>query len=207
MNIIIFGATGKIGKELVKQALENDFQVTAVTRSVSKVDIQHPQLTIQEGNVLDYAFVEKVVEGHDAVFCAIGAGRKGHVRAEATKHILNAMEKFSIQRFICQTTLGVGDSNETLNFYWRHIMFGLLIRAVFKDHVLQEDYIKESNVAWTIVRPSAFTDEEGQGKYLHGFEPSQKGLEFKVAKADVAGFMLSQLHDDTYLYKTPGLSY
>jgi len=86
-------------------------------------------------------------------------------------------------------------------------MFGMLIRDVLKDHVLQEEYIKDSKVAWTIVRPSAFTDEEGTGNYLHGFDSSQKDLEFKVAKADVAEFMLSQLHDDTYLYQTPGVSY
>jgi len=86
-------------------------------------------------------------------------------------------------------------------------MFGMLIRDVFKDHALQEEYIKQSNVAWTIVRPSAFTDEEGTGNYLQGFDASQKGLSFKIAKADVAEFMLSQIHDDSYLYQTPGLSY
>jgi len=60
MNVVIFGATGKIGKELVKQALENDFNVTAVTRSASKVEVQHPRLRIKEGDVLTLYFVQLV---------------------------------------------------------------------------------------------------------------------------------------------------
>ena len=211
MKIVVFGATGSIGQEVVKQALEQGLNVTAITRSASKIQVQHPLLLVKEGDVLDCDFVDSAIQGHEAVICAIGAGKavfpKQQIRASVTKHILKAMEKYNIQRFICQTTLGVGDSEASLNFYWRHIMFGMLLREVFADHVLQEEYIKQSQVAWTIVRPSAFTDESKGGQYLHGFDSGRKGLELKIARTDVADFMLSQLHTNEYLYKTPGISY
>ena len=64
-----------------------------------------------------------------------------------------------------------------------------------------------SDLDWTIVRPAAFTDGELTGAYRHGFPPTKRDLSLKISRADVAGFMLDQLTDDTYLRKTPGLSY
>lgn len=206
MNVIIFGATGTVGSELVKQALDKGYTVTAFVRTPSKLELTHPNLNLIQGDVMNYAAVEKAVQGQDAVLCALGAGRKGIIRSEGTKHIVQAMEKANVKRFICQTTLGIGDSKETLTFFWKYIMFGLLLRAAFADHVLQEAYIQQSKLDWTIVRPGAFTNGERTGSYQH-FEGAIKGLELKISRADVADFMLKQLDDDSYLYKTPGLSY
>jgi len=207
MKIAVFGATGKIGQELVIQALELGLSVTAITRNADKIKISHPSLSVLEGDVLDYDFVDSAVQGHDAIFCAVGGGRKDSVRSEVTKHILQAMEKYNIQRFICQTTMGVGDSEPTLDFFHRRILFGLLLPNVLVDHGLQEEYIKQSDVAWTIVRPGSFTKGERTGQYLHGFAGDREGLELKIARTDVADFMLSQLNTTEYLYKTPSISY
>lgn len=68
------------------------------------------------------------------------------------------MEKAGIRRFICQTTLGAGDSWGNLNFFWKYIMFGTILRDVFADHERQENYVKQSRLDWTIVRPGAFMD-------------------------------------------------
>ena len=206
MKVIIFGATGTVGRELVKQALDKGYTITAFVRTASKLELTHPNLNLVQGDVMNYASVEKAVQGQDAVLCALGAGRKGVIRSEGSKHIIRAMEKANVKRFICQTTLGVGDSKETLTFFWKYIMFGLLLRAAFADHVLQEAYIKQSELDWTIVRPGAFTDGERTGTYQH-FEGTIKGLELKISISDVADFMLKQLNDDSYLHKMPGLSY
>lgn len=86
-------------------------------------------------------------------------------------------------------------------------MFGLLLRKAFADHVLQEEYVKQSRLDWTIVRPGAFTDGALTGEYRHGFSATDKGITLKISRADVADFMLKQLVDETYLHATPGLSY
>lgn len=207
MKVVVFGATGSVGKELVKQALEQGHKVTASVRSPAKLELTHDKLELVQGDVLDYAAVAKAVRGQDAVLCALGAGRKGVVRSQGTKHIIQAMESENVRRFICQTTLGVGDSRETLTFFWKTIMFGLLLREAFADHVLQEKYIRQSRLDWTIVRPAAFSNGKRTGHYQHGFRSTHKGLELKISRADVADFMLKQLTDNTYLHQTPGLSY
>ena len=207
MKLLIFGSTGSIGRELVKQTLEQGHTVTAFARDPSKLGIQHTNLQVVQGDAMDLASVEKAVQDQEVVLCSLGGGRKGTIRSEGTRNIIRAMEKAGVRHLICQTTLGVGDSQGNLNFFWKYIMFGLLLRPMYADHVSQEDYVRQSRLDWTIVRPGAFTDGERTGKYRHGFPSTDKTTKLKISRADVADFMLKQLADDTYLHKTPGLSY
>jgi putative NADH-flavin reductase len=207
MNLLAFGATGSIGREVIKQALDQGHTVTAFVRDASKLEIEHPQLRVHQGDVLDAEAVGTAMQDQDAVLCALGAGRHGGVRAEGTKNIVEAMEKAGVERLVCQTTLGVGDSQGNLSFFWKRIMFGWFLKEAFADHVIQEEHVKGSALAWTIVRPGAFTDGERTGDYRHGFAPTDRTTAMKISRADVADFMLRQLGDDRYCRRTPGLSY
>jgi putative NADH-flavin reductase len=207
MKLIIFGATGTIGRHLVDQALSQQHQVTAFARKPFALESNHQNLTRLAGDVLDRGAVTDAVRGHDAALIALGAGRKGTVRSVGTKHVIEAMERHGVRRLVCQTTLGVGDSRALLNFFWKRIMFGLLLREAYADHEAQEAFIKQSDLDWIIIRPGAFTDGAGTGAYRHGFPPTEKNLNLKISRADVANFMVQQLTDDTYLRQSPGLSY
>jgi len=207
MNLIIFGATGTLGRVVVVQALEAGHNVTAFTRHSQFKYTQHPNLRVVQGDVLDGQKVEAAIEGHDAVFCALGAGRKGVVRAAGTQSILKGMKAQGVRRLICQTTLGAGNSAGNLNFFWKNIMFGMLLRPAFADHQMQESLIFKSDADWTVVRPAAFTDGSQTGAYKHGFSgASPDGLTLKISRADVAQFMLAQLKSDVYLHSAPGIS-
>ena len=86
-------------------------------------------------------------------------------------------------------------------------MFGLILRQVFVDHQRQEQLVQQSHLDWTIVRAGAFVDGQRTGQYRHGFAEDDKTSRLKISRADVADFLLRQLTDNTYLGKTPGLSY
>lgn len=206
MRVIVFGATGTVGTHVVEQALDEGHAVTAFSRNPAAVQRQHERLEVVRGDVTDPAAVERAVAGHDAVIVTLGAGRKGELRAFGTRTIIEAMEKTGVRRLICQSTLGVGDSRGNLNFLWKYIMFGLLLRAAYADHVRQEEFVKQSELDWTIVRPSAFTDGPRTGSYQRGFDPDRK-TKLKISRADVADFIIEQLTDDTYLRRTPAISY
>ncbi|UGU15519.1 SDR family oxidoreductase [Sinomicrobium kalidii] len=208
MKVIIFGATGNIGKPLVLQALTLGYSVTAFTRNRERSqDIEHDNLNIAEGNVLDEIAVEKAIKGHDAVICVLGAGRKGTIRAQGTRNIIRGMRKTGVKRLICQSTLGAGDSRGNLNFFWKYVMFGWYLKEAYRDHLLQEKYVTDSDLDWTLVRPGAFTDGKATGNFRHGFPPDDRSVTLKISKADMAMFLLMQLQTDQYLKKTPGLSY
>lgn len=207
MKLIIFGASGTVGKELVKQAVEKGHEVTAFVRDPEKMqNDNNPNLIILKGNVLNLGEVENAIKNQDAVLCALGDGKVGKIRALGTKNILEAMNKAGQKRLICQTTLGMGESYGNLNFIWKHIMFGILLKKAFKDHQLQEQYILNSNLDYTIVRPSALTDGEITNHYKIGFDGNFKKLTLKISRADVAAFMLQQTVATQYSKKAVSIS-
>jgi hypothetical protein len=119
---------------------------------------------------------------------------------------VNAMESSGVKRLVCQTTLGLGESWHNLNFFWKHIMFGLILKKAYMDHQLQEDIIMESNLDFTIVRPSAFTNEPSTRNFKVGFDARIKNLSLKISRADVAYFMVEQLSSDKFIKKTISIS-
>ncbi|MGO4613739.1 NAD(P)-dependent oxidoreductase [Nocardia sp. 2YAB30] len=207
MRIAVFGATSTVGRLVVEHALREGHEVTAFTRSAASVGQRHEWLHVVEGDVLDTSSVERAVRGQDAVLISLGNGRKGVVRAEGTKAVIEAMDRTGVKRLICQTTLGIGDSRGNLNFLWKYVMFGLLLRQAYADHVEQEEYVRASDLDWTIVRPSAFTAGPHTGSYRRGFPAGEQGLALKIARADIADFMVEQLTDATYVRQAPGISH
>lgn len=207
MDIIVFGATGTVGVEVVHQALEKGYHVTAFVRNPQKVrDLGHPNLRLYIGDVSDGEEVKRAVKNHDAVFCALGDGRVGKIRASGTLNIIQAMQSAAIKRLICLSTLGMGESYGNLNFIWRHIMFGMLLKKAFHDHKLQEASIRDSHLDYTIVRPSALIGGAITNAYKIGFDEKYKKLKLKISRADVADFMLRQLHSENYLKKAVSIS-
>jgi putative NADH-flavin reductase len=211
MKLLVFGPTGGTGRHMVEQALAQGHAVTAFVRNPARFDLRHANLTVVAGDVMDPATIERAIPGHDAVLSALGAPPRssGTIRADGTRNIIRAMEKAGVRRFVCQTSLGYGDSRQTLELaplYFRYLIVPFVLRKVFADHALQEDHIKQSRLDWVIVRPGNLTDGPRTGAYRHGFAASDRTIEVSVSRADVADFMLKQLSDDTYLHKTPGLS-
>ncbi|MGD1855004.1 MAG: NAD(P)-dependent oxidoreductase [Leptolyngbyaceae cyanobacterium] len=209
MKLVIFGATGTVGAQVVQQALEQGHTVTAFLRNLAKLNLQHPQLSFAQGDVMDASAVEQAIRGQDAVICVLGSGKqlKSTIRSEGTQQIIQAMEKLGVRRLICQSTLGTGDSWSNLDFYWKYVMFGFILRQVFTDHERQEALVRNSNLDWTIVRPSAFTDGPRTGRYRHSFPSTDRNITLQISRADVADFILKQLSDQSSLYQAPSLSY
>lgn len=206
MKLIVFGATGTIGRHLVNQALEGGHAVTAFARNPAALEFRHDALSLRAGDVLDRSVVTAALATHDAAFICLGAGLSGGVRATGTKHVVEGMAEHGIKRLIGLSTLGAGDSRVHLNFFWKYVMFGLLLRRVLADHEAQESIIQDSRLDWTIVRPAAFTDEPASGHYKHGELTAETDLSLKISRADAAGFMLRQLEDDAYMHGTPAVS-
>ena len=207
MKLIVFGATGSVGIQLLKQALQQGYEVTAFARHPEKLNNLPPgNLNIFKGDILNPKDAEDAMHNHDAVLCALGDGNKGKIRATGTKNIITAMQRKGIRRLVCQTTMGLGVSKGNLNFFWKHVMFGLLLKKAFQDHQRQEQSVLESDLDFTIVRPSAFTDGEVTRNYKVGFDGNYKKLRLKISRADVADFMLQQLTSNEYLKSSVSIS-
>lgn len=205
MHITVFGATGTVGHLVVDRALAAGHQVTAFTRDRARVIQVHDRLRVVEGDVTVATDCLPAVQGADAVIVTLGDGRRGTVREAGTRAVIAAMSQAGVQRLVCQSTLGVGSSRANLNFFWRRVMFGALLRKAYDDHVRQEGVVTGSGLDWTIVRPSAFTDQAVDG-VRHGFGTDTDGLRLKISRADVAGFLLTQAEEPAYLRQAVSLS-
>lgn len=208
MKLVVFGATGATGRELVGLALEQGHAVTAFARDPAKLGLSHPNLSVIRGDVLDPASVQRAVHGQEAVLCTIGAGAKrGTLRADGTRNIAGAMEKAGVRRLVCQSSYGVGDTRDKLSFLLKYVLVPLVLRHAFADHEAQERVIRQSRLDWTIVRPVGLVKGPKTGIYRHGNLGAAAPARATISHADVAEFMLKQLTEGTYLRQTPGLAY
>lgn len=207
-RILVFGATGGTGQELLKQTIQKGHHVTAFVRDPKKLTIKNKNLKVIKGDVLNYSDVSKAVKDQDVVFCSLGmhASDKTNLRTQGTSHIVKAMESLGVERFICQTSLGFDDSKEVLPWHMKYLIVPIILKNAFKDHASQEKVIAGSKLKWTIVRPGNMTNKEKTEVYQHGFEPTEK-ITLKISRADVAHFMIRQVNNTEYLYKKAGISY
>lgn len=208
MKVIVFGATGTIGKLSVQQMLEDGHEVTAFARNPDKFEAAHPKLTLFPGDATKEAIVASAIKGHDAVVVTLGSGmsRKSVIRSVGTMNVILGMQAHGVERLICQSTLGAHESWSNLNFFWKRIMFGLLLRPVFLDHELQEKLVRASGLNWTIVRPGAFSDGPATHAFKENFKPTDRSLTLKIARADIANFLSRQLSDLRYARRAVGIS-
>lgn len=208
MNVVIFGATGRTGRVIVDEALRRGLAVTAFARSPEKLAIDHKNLRVVAGDVLDPTAVEEAIEGQDAVISVLGAGMKRTtLRTEGTRQIVRAMERQGVKRLISQSIFGLGDSADALPRHWKLIVKPLILGNAYRDHAGQEAVIAASNLNWTITQPVSLRDWDPTGQYQHGSPEPMKNITLKIADVDLARFTLDQLTSDLYIRRTPAITY
>ncbi|URN95396.1 MAG: SDR family oxidoreductase [Candidatus Pristimantibacillus lignocellulolyticus] len=203
MKLFVIGATGGVGKEVVKQALEAGYEVTAFVRDPSKVSVEHAHLQIVQGDGLDKNSVITAMQGHDAVICTIGGKNLGAstLMSTVTQHLIEGMKQHNIERIVYCASAGI--HKELKGMMGKLAMF--VLRKVLADHTKAYGSLVASKLRWTIARPMSLTNGPLVGTYsevLHGGAP--KG--YNIARADVATFMLKAVQDNQYIEQSVGLS-
>ena len=207
-RVLIVGATGGTGRQLVAQALERGCVVTALVRNPLKLQIKHPQLNVIQGDVLDYASVEAATRGQEAVISALGHKRffyPTRILSAGTRNILRAMQAHGVSRLVCETSLGIGDSAGRLGLYFTFFVIPVLLPFYFLDKSRQERIIAASDVEWVIARPGMLNNNKKQGRSRHGWKIGNALWTVRISRADVADFMLNQLASDRYLRSAVGV--
>jgi putative NADH-flavin reductase len=209
MRIAIIGASRGIGYELLRIALEEGHEVTALVRNPAKLNISDSRLKIVEGDILDTASVTAVTAGQDAVCVCIGippTRKPVNVFSRGIECALAAIGRESHQKLIAVTGIGAGDSKGHGGFFYDRVINPLLLGTIYADKDRQESIIKASDVKWLIVRPGFLTNGPRTGKY-RAIENLSGATSGKISRNDVADFMLKQLTTPTYFGKTPLLTY
>ncbi len=208
MKLVVFGASGGTGQEIIGQALEQGHEVTAFVRDPAKLAIKDNKLHIIKGDVLNnQSAIASAVAGRDAIICALGVGnslKSAGLIAGSLAAIVPAAEKHDVRRLILISAFAVGDSSRNAPLVPR-LMYRLLLSDINRDKKAGEDIVKASGLDWTIIHPVMLTTGPRTGTYRSGGRLSLTGIP-KVSRADVAHFALAQLGDETFLHKTAVIS-
>ncbi|MGI9329817.1 MAG: NAD(P)-dependent oxidoreductase, partial [Gammaproteobacteria bacterium] len=191
MRITVFGATGKTGQEILKQAIARGHSVHALVRDPARLGAPSDRLTHTQGNILDPVAVKQALaQPADAVVSALGIfHRKPRTElSEGTRNIVQAMEEAGVTRLAVVSSLGAGDSKGQGNFIARNLQ-RLLLSHVLDDKNRQEVVIRDSQLDFTIIRPPQLTDGKTICKAVvewQGPSPKAPKLSWKTSRATVA---------------------
>ena len=208
MKVVVFGATGGTGRELVKQALGHGHSVRAFVRKPDRLKVIHHRLEVITGDVQDAKAVAEAVRGHDAVLSALGIYERkpNTILSDAMRTIVTAMEQEQVKRLLMVSSLGVGDSKGQLGPLYNSVLLPLLLKEIFADKETAETVVRESALDWTIVRPGRLTNARLSGKYRSGPDAA-KGRWFpKISRANTADFILNALERSQFIHETPALA-
>jgi putative NADH-flavin reductase len=203
MKILILGATGATGQLIVRDATTSGHHVVALVRAKASSNL--PGAEVIEGDVRDEETLARALNGCDAVVSALGTGmglREVDLLTVATRALVAAMTRAGVRRLICISALGVGDSRYHGGFVFDRLFQPLLLGPAYKDKDRQEAAIRASSLDWVVIRPAQLTNGAARGRIrattdLAGVNGG------KIARADVAQFVLEQLTTDTWLRRTP----
>jgi putative NADH-flavin reductase len=210
MKIVIFGASGATGKELVRQARDRGHGVTAFVRDPNKA-AAIDQVRLVQGNARDAAAVSAAIEGTDAVVAALGSGSlgKSDLLQQTSFNIIAAMERHGVTRLIVLGGAGAlhdaGRHQSLPSRVFLRLLLSTLLRNVARDQAAQEKQIEASGLDYTIVRPPFLKS----GPATKQCRVDLDGLPAKwrpISRADVAAFMIGQLDDSSFVRRGPYLA-
>ncbi len=210
MKLTVFGATGGVGKEIVRQALAAGHEVTAVVRDPARLSVTGAGLTVFRSDLAGPEGVRKAVAGRDAVLSGLGArGRKdAGITTRLTRTVLGAMEAEGVRRLVVVSAAPVGPSADRQPFVDRLVgrLVSAALKPVYVDLAAMEGELSHSAADWTSVRPPRLLDGRLTGKYrtvVGGTPRSGRTL----ARADVAHAMLAVLADPATVRQGVGVAY
>jgi putative NADH-flavin reductase len=205
MRVLILGATGRTGRELVRQACDRGMDVTAFGREISRLPAATSSLRIVQGDVGDATAVATAVDGQDAVLSALGVGKalkSDAIVVDGIRNTLTGMKSHGVRRLIYLSFIGVRDSRSAAGPIVQYVA-RFPLRNEIADHEAKEALIAAGDTDWTIVRAPTLTTGVATGRYRDGESITARSPLPMLSRADVADFMLKQLTDDRYVRRRP----
>lgn len=199
MRILVVGATGALGRDVVTEAVARDHSVAALVRDSARASLP-AEVERVEGDVLQVPSLTAAVQGREAVICALGTPsprRPSTLLDEGTKNLVAAMTQEPMQRLICVTLLGAGSGRANASLLYRGVVLRLLAPMV-PDKEAQERAVRDSDLEWLVVRRPRFVGGEARGR-LRVIREGERGRLGHVVRADLARFLVDSVADSQHL--------
>lgn len=204
MKIIIFGATGGVGKHAVRRAVAAGHEVTVFVRSPEKLE-HRDAVTVRQGDAFDAAAVIDAISGQDAVISALSSSRalkKSDELERMTQNIVTGMQQAGVARIAYCASAGV--DGELTGVVGKSIAW--MLRNALADHRAALDHITAARLNATIARPTSLNDGEFTADYVETFVGTPP-VSRPIPRASVADFLVKALEQpDIYSDTSVGLT-
>lgn len=211
MKVVVFGATGAIGREVVDQLLDGGHDVIAYVRDPAKLDRTDPKLVVVTGELTDRRSVEAALDGADAVISALGPSLKRSTPAgplaAGVRTIVDSMLAHDVRRFIGLATPSLADPQD--GSHWKHLILPVMAKLAFPNALKElrdmTAAATDSPLDFTIARITNPTNKSRSGVIRSGFL-GRDNVGSAMSRADIAGFLIQQLTDTRYRRAMPAIS-
>jgi len=208
MNILVFGATGATGQQVVKQALSRGHRVTAFVRRPEALEAADNMRIVVGDATRDKSKIAEAMSGQELVISTLGrrnSFRSDHLISRSMEAIVPSMEQAGVRRMTLMSSFGVGESLRDAPLI-PGIMYRILLKEIFADKETAERQLRSSGLDWTIVYPVLLTNGPLTGRYRVGERLDLHGIS-KISRADVAHFILTEAENRRFAQNVAVLSY
>ncbi|MBY0435576.1 MAG: NAD(P)H-binding protein [Cyclobacteriaceae bacterium] len=203
LKLAVLGGTGKAGKYLVKQLLNQGYPIRLLARNPDAVEIKSPLVEVVQGDARKFESIQALLKGCHAVISTLGQPKgEATIFSQATKNIIKAMNELNMQRYILVTGLNVdapfdkkGEKTKMATD-WMKTNYA----ETTTDKQLEFEALSKSNVNWTLVRLPLIHQTDERGKVVVSLEDC---LGDKISATDLAHFLIDQLSVKTHSRSAP----
>lgn len=221
MRLTIVAATGGIGRQLLRQALDAGHDVMVVVRNPEK--ITDPVRVVRADLAdPDPAVLRDAVKGSDAILSGLGArtNAEAGVATRGTRALVDAARAAGVRRIVIVSAAPIGTvpsperpdppKHDPGDGFFMRQLGARFARTMFRTHYADlarmEDVIRGSGLDWTISRPPKLTDKPLTGHYRTALDRNIRGG-FSISRADVAHQMLRCLGEPETIHHAVGVAY
>ncbi len=204
MKLFLLGATGQTGSILLQEALLRGHSVTAYVRNPGRITLQHENLCIIQGDLLNSENMATAMRCHDVVISCLGGNDNDSttVITELTQSVVNGMKLSHVNRIISISSAGIHDEFSFVT----NIILKIFYKNVITDHKLAAQSIMNSGLQYTLARPLSLTNGEKKETYRKAVKGVPKGGK-NISRKDLAHFLLMVMENDCFKNQTVGLAY
>lgn len=205
MKIALFGATGRVGSIFMQRALEAGYEIQALVRKGREID-SHSNLTIIRGDATNFADIEKVLDGCEAVFSALNTDGTTTLSQSIT-HIIHLMENKNIRRIVTIGTAGIVESRvEPGKLRYQSSESRQRVTFAAGEHEKVFRALEATKLDWTIICPTALVSEQRVGVYR--YESDYLPVDGRrISIYDTADLAFEALDEHLFTHKRVGIAY
>ena len=210
MKITIFGATGLVGKQVVRRVLAEGYSVLAFGRNIEQfLDLaaRNKNLEVVKGYVFDESEVLNAVKGSDAVISTLGGSFDGKdkTRSLGIKNIVVQMKNAGVKRIIALGGMGLLNDGEN-GLLMDSPDYPEMYKPVGKEHLQAYQYLADSDLDWTFVCAPDIIDDDANQKYTTKADYLPEQNCFRISSGNLALFMVTELTQNLFVKKKVGIS-